>query len=195
MSVSRPNRRVARAVLAAFAGALLIASVTHLEPDREPIEIVVGSGGVRSARSADDPSPRLPSEEDRPADDRMVRPASTTTTIRVELGGGVAIERAPHLPGQLFSEDIVTLLDDYRRGASASQLAKKYGISKALVRSYVAFWGVRGRHLDGPRQWAFPRAAAEGARRARSHCSDEVLGTGDHPVSLAVRGRAGPASS
>ncbi|MFC5124036.1 hypothetical protein ACFPRL_11725 [Pseudoclavibacter helvolus] len=59
----------------------------------------------------------------------------------------------------------------------------------------VAFWGVRGRHLDGPRQWAFPRAAAEGARRARSHCSDEVLGTGDHPVSLAVRGRAGPASS
>lgn len=143
MSVSRPNRRVARAVLAAFAGALLIASVTHLEPDREPIEIVVGSGGVRSARSADDPSPRLPSEEDRPADDPMVRPASTTTTIRVELGGRVAIERAPHLPGQLFSEDIVTLLDDYRRGASASQLAKKYGISKALVRSYVAFWGVR----------------------------------------------------
>ncbi len=114
MSVSRPNRRVARAVLAAFAGALLIASVTHLEPDREPIEIVVGSGGVRSARLSDDPSPLPPPTDDRADDDPMVRSASTTMTIRVELGGGVAIERAPRLPGQLFSEDIVTLLEEYR---------------------------------------------------------------------------------
>ena len=143
MSVSRPNRRAARAALAAFAGALLIVSVTRLEPDREPIEIVVGSGGVRSARLSDDPSPVPPPADDRADDDPMVRPASTTTTIRVELGGGVAIERAPHLPGQLFSEDVVTLLEEYRRGASVSQLAKKYEISKALVRSYVAFWGVR----------------------------------------------------
>ncbi len=140
MSVSRPNRRAARAALAAFAGALLIVSVTRLEPDREPIEIVVGSGGVRSARLSDDPSPVPPPADDRADDDPMVRSASTTT-IRVELGGGVAIERAPRLPGQLFSEDIVTLLEEYRRGASVSQLAKKYEISKALVRSYVAFWG------------------------------------------------------
>ena len=122
---------------------------THLGTTKPPISR--GPSSVGGTRQLWNSRRILKSLIRRDKDGRIILPEGAPETRIQDIRGSVAtsIETSGT---HLLDKDVTRLVRDYERGATVSELVKKYGIHRATVRTHLARAGVspRDRVPDDP---------------------------------------------